>query len=179
MKRFIIYYLLEKEMTTIKHAKTAPIPVKAGSLGGKIYVEKAEVLEDVIIPGIERHPRRFKTERINRSPDTLNNSLRRTRSDSPGVEEEFSKTKPLDFRLFRKEESLGKTAAEAARAKRDKMFPVLLERVEEASKFLDSVEKEIILVTEAKNNKIRRQYEDWNTNVHGKIQVIIPLPHYR
>jgi hypothetical protein len=51
------------------------------------------------------------------------------------------------------------------------MFPVLLDRVDDANKFLDTIEKEMILANEAKNNKIRRQYEDWNTNVHGKIQV--------
>lgn len=143
-------------------AKAVPIPVKAHTLGGKVFVEKPQVLEEVILTSIEHHPRKYRTEKINL------NDTRKSRSP-----ERDGNAKTTDnFDLIKMSASLtGKTKLEYEREKKDRMFPVLLDRVDDANKFLDTIEKEMILANEAKNNKIRRQYEDWNTNVHGKIQV--------
>lgn len=45
--------------------------------------------------------------------------------------------------------------------------------VEESKAFLDDLDKELNVFYETKKNKVRRQFEEWNTNVHGSIQVNI------
>jgi hypothetical protein len=161
------------------HVRTGPLATTKKYGGGKMFVEKPQILEDLLTTGIEEHPRRYRTERLN--PHSLHggastSSSYRNNSNSPhrrSDEDSINdKTIPLtDLINLRKDENISITAAQAAREKKDRMFPVLLERVNESSRFLESIEKEMILVSEAKNNKMRRQYEDWNTNVHGKIQV--------
>ena len=56
---------------------------------------------------------------------------------------------------------------------KEKLFPVLMTNVNKATAFLDTIDKDINLFDETKNNKIRRQFEDWNSNVHGSIQVCL------
>ena len=60
--------------------------------------------------------------------------------------------------------------------RQDKMFPELLNNVKKATMFLDNVDKDINLHEETKKNKVRRQFDDWNANVHGAIQVRICIP---
>ncbi|KAJ1401295.1 hypothetical protein B484DRAFT_338977 [Ochromonadaceae sp. CCMP2298] len=54
--------------------------------------------------------------------------------------------------------------------KQERIFPVLLSNLDKATNFLDTIEKEINLHDETQKNKVRRQFEDWNTTVHGSIQ---------
>jgi hypothetical protein len=140
--------------------KVVPVPVKAHTLGGKVFIEKPQILEDVILSSIEQHPRKYRTEKF-----TPNGT---SRSRSPKLDRTASRTDHFDMLKARKDTGPELTYE---KEKRDKMFPVLLQRVDDASNFLNTVEKEMILFNEAKNNKIRRQFEDWNVNVHGKIQV--------
>ncbi len=62
---------------------------------------------------------------------------------------------------------------ESSKEKQEKLFPELLSNVSKAQSFLDSVDKDISLHDETKKNKTRRQFEEWNTIVHGGIQVEI------
>lgn len=55
--------------------------------------------------------------------------------------------------------------------RQEKLFPELLNNVKKATSFLDNVDKDINLHEETKKNKVRRQFDDWNTHVHGSIQV--------
>lgn len=140
-------------------AKTAPSPTKEKN-GGKVFVDKPKILEDVIISSIENgHPRKYRTEIIERKlPETT-------------IDKNVYNPKSTLKQLGLINDPSQVTAAQLAREKKDKMFPVLLDRVDKAARYLDNIEKEMKLFEEAKNNKIRRQYEDWNTNVHGEIQV--------
>ena len=54
--------------------------------------------------------------------------------------------------------------------KKDKEFAKLQNDMRESLNFLDSVDRELNLVNETKRTKVRRQFEDWNQNVHGAIQ---------
>jgi hypothetical protein len=71
-------------------------------------------------------------------------------------------------------EAKAKALLERSRAraahKKDKEFARLQSDMKESLDFLDSVDRELNLVNETKRTKVRRQFEDWNKNVHGSIQ---------
>ncbi len=52
-------------------------------------------------------------------------------------------------------------------------FLKLADDIDEASTFLDSIDKTLQVHEENYRSKNRRQFEEWNTNIHGKIQSII------
>lgn len=54
--------------------------------------------------------------------------------------------------------------------KKDKEFARLQDDMKDSLDFLDTVDRELNLVNETKRTKTRRQFEDWNQNVHGAIQ---------
>jgi hypothetical protein len=58
-----------------------------------------------------------------------------------------------------------------AEMKREKEFDKHYSSIKEAQSLLDDVEKQLQLQDESKRNKTRRQFEDWNNNVHGAIMV--------
>jgi len=87
----------------------------------------------------------------------------------------------------RKKHTREKFAAEAARkdletkqsiergiiqkAKRmERNFQKNLSSISEATMLLDQIDHDLTLQAETQHNKVRRQWEDWNTNVHGEIQ---------
>ena len=55
-------------------------------------------------------------------------------------------------------------------AKKDKEFMDLQNSLKESLEDLDSVDRELSLVNETRRTKTRRQFEEWNKSVHGKIQ---------
>ena len=57
-----------------------------------------------------------------------------------------------------------------SQAKKDKDFVGLQNSMKESLAFLDNVDRELSLVDETRRTKTRRQFEDWNKSVHGKIQ---------
>ncbi|CAM9328067.1 unnamed protein product, partial [Ectocarpus fasciculatus] len=54
--------------------------------------------------------------------------------------------------------------------KQEQKFDTLTRDIVEAKDLLDSIDESLALQDEAARNKTRRQFEDWNVNVHGKIQ---------
>ena len=58
-----------------------------------------------------------------------------------------------------------------AREKQEREFPIIMDRVDKANHFLDKIDADLNLISETKKNKTRRQFEDWNLQVHGTIQV--------
>ena len=69
-----------------------------------------------------------------------------------------------------KAKALLERARTRATHKKDKEFARLQNDMKESLDFLDSVDRELNLVNETKRTKARRQFEDWNQNVHGSIQ---------
>jgi hypothetical protein len=55
-------------------------------------------------------------------------------------------------------------------SKKDKNFVDLQNSMKESLDFLDNVDRELSLVNETRRTKSRRQFEEWNKSVHGKIQ---------
>lgn len=62
-------------------------------------------------------------------------------------------------------------ALEMKNEKQERIFPVLMSNLDRATSFLDVIDRDINLHDETQQNKVRRQFEDWNTTVHGSIQV--------
>ena len=60
--------------------------------------------------------------------------------------------------------------------RQEKAFPIMLANVDKSISFLETIDKNLDLIDNTKKNKTRRQFDDWNANVHGAIQVTIVLP---
>lgn len=78
----------------------------------------------------------------------------------------------VDFKRSKPEANPHAEALAVQRERKEKKFPQILAAVDRSKNFLDEVDKEMSLAEEAKRNKTRRQFEDWNTNAHGQIQVL-------
>jgi beta-lactamase class A len=82
---------------------------------------------------------------------------------------------------YQLEQSLAKTIQKKiqnAAYQKEKTYSTLVSDIEKSMSFLDSVDKNILLMEETKRNKTRRQFEDWNTQIHGNIQVSLFLFYY-
>lgn len=138
---------------------------------GKVFIEKAAILEDLIADSSQYAQSRKKyvrTEIIDANVDvplTKTNGTRR----SPTLP--ASSSPPVDLKRSKKDGNPHADAVALLREKREKAFPIILANVDRATSFLDEVDREMELANEAKRNKTRRQFEEWNTNVHGEIQV--------
>lgn len=141
--------------------QTAPGSMRP--IGGKVFVEKAAILDDI----------------INDSNDASKSQKRYIRTqiiESP-VAEEGLKGRPLtsapevDLKRSKKDGNPHAEALQKQKDRRERAFPVLLAGVDQAMAALDDIDREMNLQEEARRNKVRRQFEDWNSNVHGEIQV--------
>lgn len=130
--------------------------------GGKVFVEKAQVLDDIISESeaAAQGKRRYVKTQVITQP--IEEQARPVR---------LPPNSTVDFKQSKKDENPHMEAVMMKREKKDKQFPHILAAVDRASNFLDEVDKEMSLAEEAKRNKTRRQFEEWNTNVHGEIQV--------
>eukprot|EP01036_Dinobryon_divergens_P049821 gene49821-66738_t len=54
--------------------------------------------------------------------------------------------------------------------KKEKRFNELTQDIESAKSLIKTVDKSLLLQNEANNNKVRRQFDEWNNTVHGQIQ---------
>lgn len=147
--------------------QTAPAGAVMRQTG--VFVEKPRLFEDMVIAGDEspNKPSRFVRSQIIESIPSINKG----RGGSPHYKAGVP-TQIIDLKKAPKNDNPHAEAVEAHRARKEQRFPVIMSNVEKATSFLDEVDREMQLVDEAKRNKVRRQFEDWNTNVHGEIQVI-------
>jgi len=154
--------------------QSAPAGVVMRQTG--VFVEKPRLFEDMVIPGDEspNKPSRFiRTQIIESSP-----SISKGQGGSPhskysadhGNKAAVVATQVIDLKKAPKNDNPHAEAVEAHRARKEQKFSIIMSNVEKATSFLDEVDREMQLVDEAKRNKVRRQFEDWNTNVHGEIQ---------
>ena len=54
---------------------------------------------------------------------------------------------------------------------KESKYITLMEGITKSMDLLDSIDKNMSLMEETKRNKCRRQFEEWNMQVHGSIQV--------
>ena len=56
---------------------------------------------------------------------------------------------------------------------RERAYETRMSELEQSRKFLDKLGNNLLLEEQTQRNRLRRQFEDWNKNIHGKIQSII------
>lgn len=155
-------------MDSRRLARTAPVSSSGGGrprTGGNVFVEKANVLEDIIAESeaTAQGSRRYvRTQIVTEQPSDHRRSVGHHTVGVSGV----------DFKRSKPDANPHAESVAIQREKKEKKFPQILAAVDRSKSFLDEVDKEMSLAEEAKRNKIRRQFEDWNTNVHGEIQVL-------
>lgn len=131
-------------------ASITGVPDLRRSEGGQIIIEDSPALRDLL-----------------NTPTVSSKYVRTVRDSAP-------ESVPNDIngiKLHQREEidNAHLLLIEKKRERREALFPVLLANVEKSKAFLSTVEKEMDLAEEAKRNKVRRQFEEWNTQVHGTI----------
>ena len=134
---------------------------------GKVFVEKPDVLED-LVDGLD-----YGVGHVSKVSDSQSMSLRSKDSAANNhknlLRREQQKQRTLQTEAAMKQNI--QKSLERANEKQDRLFPVLLSNLDKATSFLDIIEKDISLHDETQKNKVRRQFEDWNSAVHGTIQV--------
>jgi hypothetical protein len=116
---------------------------------------------------------------------TIRAGLTGNRSDYTLSDQSFASSSSADLpqqkmkelraqEAYQLEQSIAKTIQrkiQNAAYQKEKTYSNLVSDIEKSMSFLDSVDKNILLMEETKRNKTRRQFEDWNTQIHGNIQV--------
>ena len=144
---------------------------KTRRIGGNVYVEKEEKLEEMLAEdsGSRMHSPSSRSGRYSRG--------RQVRQISTADATESVKRAKARERLQREHaqiEAENKTNTERgiqrAIDKKNAKFLHLSHDIERCQNFLDTIDKSLSLHDEAARNKTRRQFEDWNSAVHAKIQ---------
>jgi hypothetical protein len=133
---------------------------------GKVFVEKAAVLDD-IIDGLE-YPTGFGNNNSKLSSQSIASSKGSSVNHIKLLKEQQKQRTVQTEQIM--QQNIQKSI-DRENEKQERIFPVLLSNLDKATNFLDTIEKEINLHDETQKNKVRRQFEDWNTTVHGSIQV--------
>ena len=147
--------------------RTAPLPglpsLVNTRLGGAVYVDKSEILEELVI-------------------DSLGHKKLNGRS-SQSISSDSTTSLEIQRRLVREQVRIKEEAVAAvtranvdnsirlAAKKKEDKFNHDVHDVEEAKQLLDVIDKHLEVFDETQRNKTRRQFEEWNTNVHGPIVV--------
>ena len=155
--------------------KFSLIDPKMQKAGGNMFVEKEEILEDMLDDeAIE------KTRTIRAGLNQKNYE-----NNSNGHQSEFvaNKSNEISKQLLKDRLALEAYQSDLAMKKniqkqiqntankKEQVFTNLVSDIGDSMAFLDSIDKNMILMEETKKSKTRRQFEDWNTQVHGGIQV--------
>lgn len=142
--------------------------------GGAVYVERTDVLENILL---SKDPPSSPSSR-NGTPNSRRKQKRFPQNSLPDgslMIKIKSRDKFLQNQL-RTEMDIKKNVENSVRLKNERdsnRFTNLNDNVDESGIFLDAIDKNLSLHDESERNKTRRQFEDWNTNVHGKIQKLI------
>lgn len=140
---------------------------------GSVYVEKADVLEDLLSASDGHDEMRGSTR------GSVASSRRSPRKPDREDSEEIKKFKNREYFMAQFERTQIETKKNIEKSmkrqvdKKTKHFVDLSTDIEQCQATLDGVDKALQLHDEAQRTKARRQFEDWNANVHGKIQGII------
>jgi len=134
---------------------------------GKVFVEKPEVLDDII----DSLDQQIWTTHGSESHSISAKSKESIQNDHIHLLRAQQKQRTLQTEAIMKQNI--QKSLERQNEKQERLFPVLLSNLDKATSFLDTIEKDISLHDETQKNKVRRQFEDWNATVHGSIQVCI------
>ena len=146
---------VEKEDLFEKFLEDDEPASSADSIGGKSMRSQAD---RSVRSSVSKGSRKLRS-RMDSGMDIGSHSLRESSVASSGTSASEMKAKAM----------LERSRIRAIH-KKDKEFAKLQEDLKDSLNFLDSVDRELNLVNESKRTKTRRQFEDWNQNVHGAIQ---------
>lgn len=146
---------------------------KTAKTSGNVFVEKAEKLEEML--------EEDSSSRVN-SPSSRSGRYHRRapqRASTADTTASIKKDKARELleNEYIQREAESKASVEKALKRRvdkkNKKFMHLTSDIEHCQDFLDTIDKQLSLHEEAARNKSRRQFEDWNSTVHAKIQTDI------
>jgi hypothetical protein len=136
--------------------------------GGQVFVEKPNRLEEMLEE--ERHS-------LSRSSTGSRRRVRKiVEHREVATKEQLNKQKARELLSASYQKTLQETqrnvekSVKRAKDQKKQKFIDLNEDIDRCLDFLDVVDKEISLHDEAELNKVKRQFGEWNTNVHGRIQ---------
>jgi hypothetical protein len=131
---------------------------------GKVFVERPEVLDDIIgsLDG-----RTWANRGVHKKGTTKTGSANQSEHTRLLKEQEMQRAHQTELVM---KQNIQKSL-EMKKEKEERLFPMLMSNLDKATNFLNVVDKDISLHDETQKNKVRRQFEDWNTTVHGTIQV--------
>lgn len=139
--------------------------------GGNIFIEKSDKLEEMLE---EDSSSRMQSPSSRSGRYSRHGQRVRASSAEVSMNIKKSKARELLQREYAQVEAQSKANVERAIQhrvdKKNRTYATLSNDIERCQEFLDSVDKSLSLHDEAARNKTRRQFEDWNTVVHGRIQ---------
>ena len=158
----------------------------------KCYVDKGDVLENMIEEGTIKAEESNFGYRIQGEGSLMSSTSRRSMNSSRTSNSKASLSSEKLLMLERnkadrievarrqfmtemkKRELETKQSIERAiiskKERESRKFHAGLKSIEDAKSLLDDIDRNLKLEDETYRNKVRRQFEDWNTNVHGTIQ---------
>ena len=141
---------------------------RLGKSNGAVFVEKSDVLEDILDAVNPPRGRRPRTSGTLKSAEySLSSEIeqqQRFRREELRLKDELQ-TAAVKKNVQRYLDKVG--------AQRDEQYAYATQDIHDARSFLDEIDKSLEMIEETKRNKARRQFEDWNKNVHGPITVSI------
>lgn len=148
------------------HYDTQP---KRPPSGGRVYVDNEGMLDDLLHDAVVLSPNtrraRARAQAGVNPEDSLNfESRETTRLKNAEHYKELYRRTELDA-----QKSISR-AIKKKKKEQEQRFETLTGDILDAKDLLDSIDESLALQDEAARNKTRRQFEDWNMNVHGKIQ---------
>jgi hypothetical protein len=141
--------------------------ISSESRPGKVFVEKSEILEE-LIDSIDFHLSQRNTQAASNS-QSFSKKAKESPKDHTKILKEQQMQRTMQTEAIMQQNI--QKSLERANEKQERLFPMLMGNLDRATSFLDLIEKDINLHDETHKNKVRRQFEDWNTGVHGNIQV--------
>lgn len=143
---------------------------------GKVYVEKYDVLDQIVEASISDSLQSPKS--LGKSLNTLSTHETILQDAQKKAKRNSEKNKKLLIERVHLEAQRTETLIKAnvqktiekKTEKEDRRFHSLKDDVDSSRHFLRTIDKTLQMQDEANLNKVRRQFDDWNNTVHAKIQ---------
>lgn len=140
---------------------------------GKVFVDKNDVLDELVETAMRESSIFSKATSLNTKDasyggDTVYNESAAAKERKKMMLLEQYQEKAQKIEAITKQ-NVQKTIKRESE-KKDINFKSMLSDIESAKELLKTVDYSLKLQDEANHNKVRRQFEDWNTTVHGRIQ---------
>ena len=135
---------------------------------GNCYVEKEDILEDMLDDDALEKTRAIRAcQIINRPCSNLNDHSLGSSSHRSRKGRDDHDAHQLSASMMK----CNQKQSQRVQQKKDAVYSSLVLDISESMNLLDSIDQNLCLIEETKRNKTRRQFEEWNSQVHGSIQV--------